>query len=183
MASVGNAVELSTRTSGKRLTGFTGKTKQSTSRKWSAIVISVSGVIGSCAFAIGHHIFYSTLNNTAVGSTERQQWALRIGTFFALAVGTCLRLAITSAYIQYIWLKFKNARVSLAHVDDAFNALSSILSLVNPQFFKKLPLAALAGLICWYVHNIQPTEALKSSERCQVHICDNTVSPSNFVCH
>ncbi|KAF2834224.1 hypothetical protein M501DRAFT_944663 [Patellaria atrata CBS 101060] len=170
MASIGNAAEpeLSTRTSGKRLAKFTTRPlliKQSTDRKLSAIFLCVSGFAGSCAFAIGHHIFYSTLNNTAVGSTERQQWALRIGTFFTLAVGTCLRLAITSAYLQYIWLKFKSARVSLTHVDDAFNALSSILSLIKPQFIKKLPVAALAGLICWYVRNTQSTEAWKSSDK------------------
>ncbi|KAF1836652.1 hypothetical protein BDW02DRAFT_566744 [Decorospora gaudefroyi] len=141
--------------------------KLSAIRKWSAVGISLSGFISSCAFAIGHHIFYSALHNTTVGSTARQEWAVRIGTLFAVLVGTSLCLAISSAYFQYLWHKLKSARVSLAHLDDAFDALSSIFTLVKPKFIKKLPIAALASLICWstYIMTLFPPATLSTVEQ------------------
>lgn len=78
----------------------------------------------------------------------------RIGTFFAVAFATSLRLSITSAYFQYVWLKLKGRSVSLAGIDDAFDALGDIWSLFSPRLITKLPLAVVIGLVFWYVAQI-----------------------------
>jgi len=58
-----------------------------------------------------------------------------------------LRLTITSAYFQYVWLRLKSKGVSLAGIDHAFDALLDILSLISLRFVIKLPLAAMNGLV------------------------------------
>lgn len=119
--------------------------------KSSSVFIMSSCFIAGTGFAIGHHFYYQWLSGKIVGDTEKQQWALRIGNLFAAVVATLLKIAIGSAYIQYIWLRLKQKHVSLGTIDAAFQAMDNLISLVIPELLKRMSIALIMVLVCWCI--------------------------------
>ncbi|KAI1358753.1 hypothetical protein F5Y08DRAFT_350448 [Xylaria arbuscula] len=120
--------------------------------KWSAPATMVPGLLVGVGFAIGHHLFYWSLDGTEAGNIKRQQWSLQIGSFFATAFGTVIRLTVGTAYLQYLWLRLKHTPVSLKGVDHAFQAMTDIRVLLRHSFGSVLPGAYFAVLVFWSTH-------------------------------
>lgn len=127
--------------------------KYSIWRRWSAVAIMVTGFLTGIAFACGHHFHYQTLHGQEVGTIEQQQWAIRIGSFFAVATGRCLRIAISSAYIQYVWQRLKHKATCPTTVDNAFEALSSVLAFGCLALFKTMYVGIVMLVVFWSVND------------------------------
>ena len=74
-----------------------------------------------------------------------------LGNFFAVATATCLRIAISSAYIQYVWRRIKHKAVSLETVDNAFEALSSVLAFAHLPLLRTMYTGVAALVVFWSV--------------------------------
>jgi hypothetical protein len=77
-----------------------------------------------------------------------------VGNFFAVGAGTSLRIAVGSAYIQYVWHRLKHAPASLETVDNTFDAMSSILAFGHISFLKTMYVGIVALIVFWLVHTI-----------------------------
>jgi hypothetical protein len=53
-------------------------------------------VLFGILLALGHHLYYDSLNGITAGSASRQQWPIRFGTAFAYLVTSCLNAAVGS---------------------------------------------------------------------------------------
>lgn len=128
--------------------------------------------LAGLVLAIGHHIYYSWLHGRVVGSTERQQWSLRlvkmllliahtlfkityikfltsIGNAFAIGVSFLLKIAVGIAYIQYLWKTLRNNSLSLQSINDAFGIGSNIFSFFNWEYLSTVRIGAMLAIILW----------------------------------
>jgi hypothetical protein len=125
-------------------------------------------MVGSCLagllLALGHHLFYSSLNSQVVPtasyhlighSLSIQQVNTSIGTAFAFLVRTFLALAISAAYVQVFWRSLRNTGgkrpSTLNELDWAHAGLSNIFGLFNFRFGSKYPLLVCLAAVFWYV--------------------------------
>ena len=98
------------------------------------------------AFAVGHHIFYKTLN----GSPADDQLAmLRYGTALAFATKACLVSAVIVAYRQQIWMTVRSKMLSLAALDSLFAATEDFTALWNLEIYKRAKAAITLALLVW----------------------------------
>lgn len=118
---------------------------------WSYPVYMTLWVLAGFACALGHHLYYSSLNGTEAGSSSRQSWVVRIGTAFAFLVVSCFRAACDVAYKQYIWLLFKRRSYRLKVLDKLFYAPSDPTAFLSLDFWKGARVASLVATVCWSV--------------------------------
>jgi hypothetical protein len=53
------------------------RSKSKSYHHWATPTLMISSFFGAIVFAVAHHLYYEKLNNTLVGSTEKQQWSIR----------------------------------------------------------------------------------------------------------
>lgn len=110
--------------------------------------------------ALGHHVFYASLNGQSVptgsysfiGATlQKQQFNTSVGTALAFLNKTLLGVAISVAYVQLFWLTSLRAKRNprLGDVDWAAAGLDNVFSLVYFNLWLKWPILALLALIFW----------------------------------
>jgi hypothetical protein len=99
--------------------------------------------------ALGHHLFYKSLNGTVAGSDRHQQWAHTFGNVFAVLVVTTLAAADKAAYHQYFWTIVRGKSFTLGALDKLFSLTSDPLGFFSLELFKSAPVAAALALICW----------------------------------
>ncbi|KAF2094276.1 hypothetical protein NA57DRAFT_60907 [Rhizodiscina lignyota] len=116
---------------------------------WRSPALMGSGWAAGVIFSIGHHLFYSHFNGLIVGSTNEEQWNIRIGSLFALVVKTMLTSSVWFAYTQWLWRTLKRRAISLRGLDAAFSAEISIWSLLNHELILKVRMGAVLALIAW----------------------------------
>jgi hypothetical protein len=136
------------------------------SRYWVTPTLMIGSFVVGIILAVAHHVYYTTLNNTRVGSAARQQWPiryvceylllshakyLRFGTAFAFLFKTCLANATGIAYIQWVWRRCRQRAIRIDAIDNAFAADRNIFTLLDPAFVSKFPLAAGLMMILWYL--------------------------------
>jgi len=126
--------------------------KTSRWQKWSAPATMIPGLLVGMGLAVGHHFFYWSLDGTKAGDIERQQWSLQVGSFFATAFGTVIRLTVGTAYLQYLWLRLKSSTITLKSLDQAFEAMTDIRVLFNYTLGSLLPGAYFTILVFWCTH-------------------------------
>ena len=109
------------------------------------------------ALAVGHHLFYSSLNGDEVPQGDDHNWGQQLntslGTGFAFLVKTSLISAVAAAYTQYIWFDFRSNYSRVSTIDSKFMALSSIFSMLDPAFIGKSKIGAVLALLTWSVYN------------------------------
>jgi hypothetical protein len=119
---------------------------------------------------VAHHLYYLSWDGKEVGTENQQQWALRsvstflqhvyihrllltcsprFGTAFAYLAQVSLVCSTGLAFTQYLWLTLKNSRVSIVTLDVAFEADKTIMSILNPEFVRKMKVVAFLSLIAW----------------------------------
>lgn len=116
---------------------------------WVAPVGMIAFFFSGVAFAIGHHAYYSSLNDTEVRDDESQQWAIRFGTAFAFLVEVPLAAAVSIAQTQRAWTTVEKKSVSIGGIDSIFAATRDLGSFVNGEMLSRAKLASLLALICW----------------------------------
>ncbi|KAK3390146.1 hypothetical protein B0H63DRAFT_390151 [Podospora didyma] len=102
-------------------------------------------VIGA-GFAIGHHVFYSTLNGKP--ATDQIQM-LRYGTILAFAAKAGLSAAVIIGFQQRVWTTVRRRLMSIAAVDSLFSATDDLTALWNWELIKNAKVAVLLAVFAW----------------------------------
>ncbi|PMD60549.1 uncharacterized protein K444DRAFT_629480 [Hyaloscypha bicolor E] len=110
------------------------------------VVLLTSGTL----LAVGHHLYYNSLAGQPVGKTS-QQWATRFGTAFTFLVKACLVSAVSTAYIQHIWVMFRQKSMSIGALDATFSATTDPFSFLSIEMLKRVKIGALLALLTWTI--------------------------------
>jgi len=111
------------------------------------LAFTVCGIL----LAVGHHLYYPSLDDKLVSSTKQQQWAIRFGTAFALLVQGFLAAAVAVASNQHIWTVIRRGYLTVGSIDKAFEILSDPTALLSLELAREAKLAILVAVIFWYV--------------------------------
>lgn len=137
--------------------------KRSNGIHWLAPATIATSVLIGAILSLGHHLFYSSLEGTAVGDGDldilgsrvsRQQLNLAGGTAFTFLVKAALTTAVSTAYIQLFWRAATHTAKppTLATLDTGFAALSNIFLLLKVWFWWHYPLLLFLALTAWCVY-------------------------------
>lgn len=116
--------------------------------------------IAGILVCVGHHLFYSRLDGTAVqyledGSQYRTQiWIIRYGTAFAFLAKALLAGAVVVGYKQHIWINLRQKDNSVSTIDAMFAATYDPIAFISPGFIIKAKLPALMALVAWYCFQV-----------------------------
>lgn len=102
--------------------------------------------------AIGHHQFYSYLDNLEVSSVSLpQQWIIRFGIAFAFLVKLAFAAAITVAYSQAFWFYVRRRPIRINSLDTIFGLLYDPLWFLNSKIIRQMTwlfvLASISSLL------------------------------------
>ncbi|KAM3419598.1 hypothetical protein BST61_g2937 [Cercospora zeina] len=118
----------------------------------------IASLVAGIAFAIGHHVFYKSLQGTEVRSAPYQfagwqitpqQLHTAAGTAFAFAVKASLVLAISMAYMQLVFRAIAKVDREMACINSGFSGLGEITSLFGLTTLWTQPLLASIALTAW----------------------------------
>ena len=134
---------------------------------WVVPATMVGALLLGLLFAVGHHLFYSSLAGTrppiaiykvAGSSFSGQELNTAVGTTFALLVRSCLVLAISLSYIQLVWYAVKSSgrELTVADMDKVTSALGNLLVVFNVFAWWRWPLVLLTAAVSWYRTILQP---------------------------
>ncbi|KAI0382315.1 hypothetical protein F5Y04DRAFT_52790 [Hypomontagnella monticulosa] len=98
------------------------------------------------ACAIGHHIFYKSLD----GKPAVNQLAmLRYGTVISFAAKAGLVAAVVMAFRQRIWATVRSKFLSVAALDSLFAATEDVTAMLNFEIYKRAKIAVLLAMFVW----------------------------------
>ena len=119
---------------------------------WQAPTVIVLSFASSLALAVGHHLFYASLDHIPVEDNAfSQQTNLAIGTGFAFLFRACLVIATCTAYWQVFWHTALRKTLTISSADALTGVLGSLVEFTHVRaFFFNPGLAALA-LLAWLV--------------------------------
>lgn len=110
------------------------------------------GLLAGVGFALGHHLFYQSLQGKSIGNTLfDQQVNIAIGTAFAFLVKASLATAVGSAYVQYLWYTLQRERLRVSHIDSLVSLLTSVIAILNFGALKGHLLLTLLALLAWTI--------------------------------
>lgn len=96
--------------------------------------------------AVGHHIFYSTLDGKLA---DRQLEMLRYGTVLAFAAKAGLVAAVVTAFRQRIWLTVRSKLLSVAALDSLFAATDDVTAMWNVEVYRSATVAMALASFVW----------------------------------
>jgi hypothetical protein len=122
------------------------------------MVITTAVGIG---LAIGHHLFYNSLNGSepsnevyqiwgVSGGLSQQQVNLAAGATFAFFVKTFLGIALSTAQEQTIWRFIKSRPTRLSAIDGLFESKDNLFSILNFKLWGLSPISMMLAAIYWY---------------------------------
>ena len=114
-----------------------------------APLLMLSSLIFGTAFALGHHLFYRSLNSSIVESSTQQEWYTRVGTGLAFLVKTVLGIAIGTAFVQQFWLSLKSQHISVKSLDNMSSILNNPLGFVDVKIWSVNLILLLLALAKW----------------------------------
>ena len=116
---------------------------------WKTPLLIVLWTFAGCGWAVGHHLYYRSLDGTRAGSSSRQHWAVNLGTALAFLVVASLRAACDIVYHQYIWTVFKRKTLSLDALDKLFSVTADPTAFLSWEFIRHAKIAFLVAIVCW----------------------------------
>ncbi|KAL6887058.1 hypothetical protein GGI43DRAFT_417555 [Trichoderma evansii] len=115
---------------------------------WVVPGLMIGNTICGILVAVGHHLFYKSLDKQTVGTQSQQEWNARIGTGMAFCVKMFLTAAAGFAYTQVLWKLLKARQVKLEGIDAMFDVVNNPFAFLNWELWKKgFELVVLAGLL------------------------------------
>jgi hypothetical protein len=119
---------------------------------WQAPTTIILSYAASLAFAIGHHVFYSSLDQLSVDENLfNQQTNIAIGTAFAFLFRANLVLATCTAYWQVFWATALRNTLTISSIDALAGVLGSLLDFVSVKTFFLNPGLAVLAILAWLV--------------------------------
>ncbi len=98
------------------------------------------------ACAIGHHIFYKSLDGQPA---DNQTQMLRYGTVLAFAAKAGLGSAVVAAYRQRVWTTARTRLMTVAAIDSLFAAAEDITAFLSWEFASGAKTAAALATFVW----------------------------------
>jgi len=119
---------------------------------WQAPTVILLSYTASLAFAIGHHVFYKSLDQLSVDEDLfNQQTNIAIGTAFAFLFRANLVLATCTAYWQVFWATALRNALTISSMDALAGVLGSLLDFASVRTFFRNPGLAVLALLAWVV--------------------------------
>jgi hypothetical protein len=122
----------------------------------------LGALLTGAILAVGHHLFYQSLDGTAASvetysvlgaNISKQELNIAVGTALAFLVKASLVFSISISSIQLFWREAKFSRptrpMTLARLDYLYAALENIVTLCNVSLWWKFPLLLLIALVAW----------------------------------
>ncbi|RHZ70637.1 hypothetical protein CDV55_105263 [Aspergillus turcosus] len=120
----------------------------------------LSALVFGIGSAIGHHLFYNSLDGKPTPNTTHQigglsysvssqQINIAAGTVFAFLVKFLLGSAVSTTLEQLTWKAIEARTTLIATVDDLLSLSTSVLTLINPKLWGTYPILTLLGAILW----------------------------------
>lgn len=130
--------------------------------KWGVHLASplslIAFIILGTVFATVHHVYYAMLDSQLAGSSQRQQWSLRIGTGLAILTKASLAGAITIAFTQHLWTVLNSTSFSLNAMDSMFAMLTDLKSFKSLELLQRTKILCLMAVLAWYVYFPQSSD-------------------------
>ena len=106
--------------------------------------------------AVGHHLFYKSLDRKMVGTTAYDQWRTQevlnaIGNGFAFLVRAALVITVSASYWQVFWSKIRQRLLPLSTLDSLAAFLENLLELLNFRMLRTSPRLGALALVAWLV--------------------------------
>ncbi|KAH8883165.1 hypothetical protein GQ53DRAFT_732685 [Thozetella sp. PMI_491] len=118
---------------------------------WQFPASVVTLFVASFTLALGHHLYYSSLEDTIVLSESQQSWATRIGTGFAFITKTGLTISVGIAGTQQLWRTLRHKAVSIDGIDGMFSVMSDPTALFKPGVLAHAKTLCLFALVSWFI--------------------------------
>lgn len=109
---------------------------------WNMYIFLLFGIV--CA--IGHHIYYSSLNGKPA---DDQLLKLRYGTILAFGAKAGLCAAVVTAFRQRIWTTVRTRFLSIGAMDSLFAATEDVRALWNWELYKGAKTAMALAVFVW----------------------------------
>ncbi|KAK7419752.1 hypothetical protein QQX98_003124 [Neonectria punicea] len=132
-----------------RSSGSSSKSGMRFQAHWVTPTLMVSSVIVGILLAIGHHLFYASLDGQIVTSSGQQVWNLRIGTGLAFLVKASLTAAAGLAYTQLLWHTLRSQEISLNGIDAVFSVVNNIYGFATGEIWVRCPALVLIAFVIW----------------------------------
>ncbi|KAI4594050.1 hypothetical protein KJ359_008591 [Pestalotiopsis sp. 9143b] len=132
--------------------------------EWIMFVFLLFGLLA----AVGHHIFYSTLDGRVA---DNQVTMLRYGTILAFAAKAGFVAATVTAFRQRLWVTVRNKLLSVGALDSLFAATSDVSALWNKEIYQKAKIAMLLAALVW----VTPLMVILTSNTLTVRLVNNIV--------
>jgi hypothetical protein len=130
---------------------------------WTTPTLMVASLIVGILFALGHHLFYASLDrkhaptslegHSVLGTyVSTQQFNIAVGTTFAFLVRASLMLSMSIAYFQILmWSvgKYGTKGTKLGHLDVMTSALQDLVSLASFTTWRRRPWLWVLAIVAW----------------------------------
>lgn len=100
---------------------------------------------------MGHHLYYSTLNNQQAGTAAQQQWVTRIGTALAFLTQATLSAAVLISRNQRVWVSLRGKFLSLYTIDALFSVTDNLFHFINGEMITRAKTATMMALVRWII--------------------------------
>ena len=127
---------------------------------WAVPTTCLAGLIAGVLFALGHHLFYSSLAGNAAADGQftilgskvpRQQINIAGGTAFAFLVNFCLGSAMTTAFFQVFWRDMLQRTTTLEILDATSSVISDLSQFIKLRLWAHHLLLLLLAIIAWLI--------------------------------
>ncbi|KAK4225313.1 hypothetical protein QBC38DRAFT_501448 [Podospora fimiseda] len=105
-------------------------------------LLYISGV----CFAIGHHLYYQSMEGENV---DKSEWPIRFGIALAFLTQRCFVGATQGAYKQYTWCTLQKTSLRISTIDALFVGSTNPIGTLNLEFLKKATSQFLLAAACW----------------------------------
>ncbi len=116
---------------------------------WKAPSLIVFAFIVGITAAIGHHVFYSSMNGRIVESELQQQVVTTTGTALAFLVKVLLAVSSGTAFTQCLWFSMRSQAANIQQLDSMFGVLSNPLEFLNLRFWLGHPVLTITAATTW----------------------------------
>lgn len=137
---------------------------------WLAPTTMIGPLLFGIVLAAGHHLFYRHLAGKPPPSNDVQllgwnvswqQINIAVGTALAFLTQSTLVTAVSMAYVQLLWKKFRNQASTVSDFDVTFGALHSLPALFRLRCWFRKPLLFVLILVAWCAAPIKQYIAYK----------------------
>jgi hypothetical protein len=116
---------------------------------WTTPAIIGSLFVAGVAAAVGHHLYYTSLNGQPAHDQLKR---IRYGTAFAFFVKSTLVGTAIMCNRQRIWRTFRRKAMTIEGIDGLFSAPEDPTQFfINGEMWKNGKLATFMALCCWWV--------------------------------